>query len=394
MGTLSSESTNRLPELDGVRGLAILLVLIWHCINYYTPDEDSIGAAFVGFFRLSWSGVDLFFVLSGFLIGGILIDNRRSSNYWRTFYLRRMCRIFPLYFLLFLIFLILVRTGPDRLDWLLKDPLPAFSYATFTQNFVMADVNTYGANFMGPTWSLAVEEQFYLLLPIIIFLCSPKRLPYVLVLLIICAPLARFIVFHWFFANHFLAAGVLMPCKADALLLGVLCAWAIRQGRILQAIKEKRLLLYLVFAFFLISTYIFGYALGRYETRGMVFFGGSSIAALYSSLLLIAVSYERSAIKYLLSNTHLRKLGEIAYGVYLLHLPIIGLAFGLVLNQSPRIKTLGELAVVLFALWLTIVTAQASWRFLEKPIVQFGHRFAYGNGERLRGSIRGGQVGG
>ena len=67
-----------------------------------------------------------------------------------------------------------------------------------------------------------------------------------------------------------------MPCKADALLLGVLCAWAVRQGRIQQAIKEKRLLLYLVFAFFLISTYIFGYALGRYETRGMVFFGGSS----------------------------------------------------------------------------------------------------------------------
>ena len=94
-----------------------------------------------------------------------------------------------------------------------------------------------------------------------------------------------------------------------------------------------------------------------------------------------------------LSNTHLRKLGEIAFGVYLLHLPIIGLAFGLVLNQSPRINTLGELAVVLFALWLTIVTAQTSWRFFEKPIVQFGHRFAYGNGERLRGSIRGGQVG-
>ena len=89
----------RIPALDGLRGLAILLVLLWHYLQNLLRDE--LGPAAVQLKRalaLSWSGVDLFFVLSGFLIAGLLLDHRGSERYFRTFYIRRVCRIFPLYY--------------------------------------------------------------------------------------------------------------------------------------------------------------------------------------------------------------------------------------------------------------------------------------------------------
>jgi len=104
------------PELDGLRGLAILLVLIWHYGNFIEVDKGSLGYDALAMFRMSWTGVDLFFVLSGFLIGGILIDNRQSENYWTTFYVRRVCRIFPLYFAVLLAFIFLRTLSTDRFN--------------------------------------------------------------------------------------------------------------------------------------------------------------------------------------------------------------------------------------------------------------------------------------
>ena len=97
-------------ELDGVRGLAILLVLIWHYVNREVDPNANIVLVYLKLAaNVTWSGVDLFFVLSGFLIGGILLDHRTCSNYFRVFYIRRVCRIFPLYFVLIFLFFTLSR---------------------------------------------------------------------------------------------------------------------------------------------------------------------------------------------------------------------------------------------------------------------------------------------
>ena len=97
--------SSRTPELDGIRGIAILLVLIWHYpINQIRGEHGSVFHLVQQSLGWTWSGVDLFFVLSGFLIGGTLLDNRRASNYFQVFYIRRACRIVPLYFLLLLAF--------------------------------------------------------------------------------------------------------------------------------------------------------------------------------------------------------------------------------------------------------------------------------------------------
>ena len=107
----------RVPALDGLRGLAILSVLIWHYSNFYEPAAGSFSASVLSLFKTTWSGVDLFFVLSGFLIGGILIDNRTAANLWETFYIRRALRILPLYFLVFFSFVFLVGLNVT-LPWL------------------------------------------------------------------------------------------------------------------------------------------------------------------------------------------------------------------------------------------------------------------------------------
>jgi peptidoglycan/LPS O-acetylase OafA/YrhL len=161
---------DRVPELDGIRGCAILLVIVWHyiaCEIHATPP-GIVRSYLVSALSLTVSGVDLFFVLSGFLIAGILLDNRSASNYFRVFYVRRVCRIFPLYFLvlgMFVAFVALGATQSSRLSWIFHDPLPLWSYATFTQNVFMGLRGDFGPFWLGMTWSLAVEEQFYCFIP-------------------------------------------------------------------------------------------------------------------------------------------------------------------------------------------------------------------------------------
>lgn len=156
----------RIAELDGLRGIAILLVLLRHSI-FGVETHSRIGSAFLAAGQLSWSGVDLFFVLSGFLIGGILLDVRESPRYFQTFYVRRAYRILPIYMLTMALFAL--RHLPFHLPAGLGDvspvPIPCLAYFTLTQNFWMAHLGTFGPAATAVTWSLAVEEQFYLTIP-------------------------------------------------------------------------------------------------------------------------------------------------------------------------------------------------------------------------------------
>src|ERR687885_1751207 len=225
----------RYPELDGLRGVAILMVVAYH--------YDL--APFL-------SGVDLFFVLSGFLLGGILLDKEETPNYFKAFYARRFCRILPLYFLCLLVFLILLPVtlgwlSGDSFEMLLGDPLPLWSYFTFTHNFAMTQLGGWGTLWLGHTWSLAVEEQFYLVLPFLIRSFSRKKLPYLLVGLILSAPLLRAFLYN-VHPHGDLASYVLTPCRADSLLLGVLCAYVIRDERFLNLLRTYTRVLYGVLA--------------------------------------------------------------------------------------------------------------------------------------------------
>jgi peptidoglycan/LPS O-acetylase OafA/YrhL len=237
-------SNTRILELDGLRGVAILLVLYFH---YFQSATLPTYLSTLG--RLTWSGVDLFFVLSGFLVGGILIDARTSPNYFKTFYIRRVYRILPIYAVVVFLFWAVrpLASGGNNpsLSWLFDHSLPWYSYATLNQNFLMAVRRTIGPAWLGATWSLAIEEQFYLTLPSLIWFASKRRLPYVLGAIILAAPLLRALL-RLNFAHGEFGTYVLMPCRADALMLGVAAALLVRNKDGWERLLKHKRFLYVI----------------------------------------------------------------------------------------------------------------------------------------------------
>jgi peptidoglycan/LPS O-acetylase OafA/YrhL len=373
----------RIFELDGLRGLAILLVLIWHVgadANtasghhwlFYVMDASS----------LFWSGVDLFFVLSGFLIGGILLDVRNSPNYFRAFYVRRFFRIVPIYAVVVGLFYLSLAGGlPGRIggsDWLFGPTAPWYAFATFTQNIRFATGAPNLAYWLSATWSLAVEEQFYLVLPAVIWFVSERWLPYVLGSAILAAPLLRLIL-NLTFSHGKVASFTLMPCRADALLLGVAAALLVRRATLWESFKANRSRLMSVWVVLLagLPVFVLLKAADPLESFWMSTIGLSWLAFFYLGLLLLGLLYSGEWLGRILRNSWLRSLGTISYGVYLFHWPVLGLTFAIIRHKRPWAVTSAEHLLTLLALALTVAIAAFSWRFFEKHLVKIGHAWKY-----------------
>ncbi len=358
----------RVPELDGIRGIAILFILVWH----YLLGEVGAPPPLFRFLNITSSGVDLFFVLSGFLIGGILLDHRDAKNYFRVFYARRVCRIFPIYFAWLLMYALL---NPVRYhlhlgtaaDWSLKPQLPLWSYATFLQNFLQAKRSTFGPFWLAPTWSLAVEEQFYLLLPLVIRFTPRRWLPALLGAFVVVAPFARAFVYDP--QQGRIASTVLLICRTDSLLLGVLCAWMVRQEggpeRIVRWAPALRILFLSGVGFAMLTEYV-------PETRMSRVAHDSALAVAYTCLVMLALYTPRSPFSCMSRWLWLRRLGIIAYGTYLIHETVLGVVFGFARGRWPYILGWSDLLLNIPALAVTICIATISWRWFEKPIVSFG----------------------
>lgn len=376
-------SARRIPELDGLRGLAILLVLFCH---FGYESNSAAGHRWVFYLldagALSWSGVDLFFVLSGFLIGGILLDVRDSPNYFKAFYARRFFRIIPIYAVVAGAFYLCVVCGvPGRMagsDWLFGPTVPWYSYATFTQNVRYALGESNLAYWLASTWSLAVEEQFYLVLPAVVWFVSRRRLPYLLGGAILAAPLLRlFLDLNYSWGK--LASFNLMPCRADALLLGVAAALLVRNRSTWDSLKSNRRRLAWVGIVLLAGLAPFVLLKGVDPNRSfwMSTLGFSWFAVLYAVLLLLALLYSDGWLGRILRNSWLKALGTISYGVYLIHRPVLGLMFAIFRGKQPWAETSAERGLVLLALALTIAIASLSWTFFERPILKIGHSMKY-----------------
>jgi peptidoglycan/LPS O-acetylase OafA/YrhL len=369
----------RIPALDGLRGIAILLVLLWHGV--FGVGSSNLLA--VG--KLSWSGVDLFFVLSGFLIGGILLDARDSKAFFKTFYVRRAFRILPLYGLIIGLY------GLYRLRYLFPASggfppgvgIPLASYLSFTQNFWMAYLGAWGSTIVMATWSLAVEEQFYLTIPILIRKLQRSRLTLVLILIVIGAPLLRiFLLFKLPHGN--LADYLLMPCRADALCLGVLSAILVRSRRGWDFLLARRTLLYFVTSGLLMVLGWFSYKQYGQTSTPMVTFGFSVLALFYTCCLLIALMKTKISER-MLCNRRLMELGGIAYCVYLVHTPLIVAGHRLIPICIPFLRKLSILHVLgielllggLVGIVVSVAIAKISWHFFEQPLLRRGHAYKF-----------------
>jgi peptidoglycan/LPS O-acetylase OafA/YrhL len=382
----------RVPELDGIRGIAIALVLVYHYFLRIPATPGTLPAYLLATGRLTWSGVDLFFVLSGFLIGGILLDARESASYFKVFYTRRFLRIVPIYFA--------VLAGAFGVSWLVRwgaagklafmgvDQLPWVTYLVFLQNFWMVATSTYGGWGLGQTWSLAVEEQFYLTLPSVVRFFSPRALVGILIGGVVAAPALRTL-FHVLWPTHVDAGVLLMPCRADALLLGVLGAIALRNPRWRAKVEKNRrsmlgALVVLAGGFGVLTV-----AAPVPGSFGMLSFGLTWLAVFYLCILLYALLNRESWMSRLLRWRWLAWLGSIAYGVYLLHEPVRYVLYGLIWSgPHPVVSPLKEIAVATLALAITLAICRASWIFFEKPLIKLGHRVDYEGGDKPEEKVK------
>jgi peptidoglycan/LPS O-acetylase OafA/YrhL len=372
--------------LDGLRGIAVATVLFYHYVYLsVNASHHSTLSQAIAAWRIGWCGVDLFFVLSGFLIGGILIDVRGASNYYEAFYTRRFLRIVPIYMGLlgaYMLFSVLTRDPTaTRFRFLADNHLPLLPYVFFVQNFWMAAQNGFGGTTLGITWSLAIEEQFYLTLPLLIRYAPQKWLSAILVIGIASAELARLACIYWLKSYASTYAFAMMPCRADALLLGVLAAYALRDPNWKGWLIRNRRPLLLVTAVLGVGVLILDELLPRFGYLVMIAGGYSWIAAFFTSCLVYAVLMPDSFLSRILRLRWLRFLGLISYGTYLFHYFILNLVFGNFRGRPPQLESPLDLVLTLGALTVTIIFCWLSWVKFEKPLLNIGHRRGYLNTE-------------
>ena len=368
-GCRMTEQRQRIAELDGIRGLAILMVLFWHYFGdppkYLTPDT------FVSYLmiatRLFWSGVDLFFILSGYLICGIILDNHSKQRFLTTFFIRRAARILPLYCFLLLLYLLL-RSQLDtvQFSWLFSNPIPFWSYVAFLQNVMMGVEEHFGGNFLGISWSLAVEEQFYLLAPLIILIIGRQRWIRGMVPLIVLAAALR-VGFSFRFFSY-----VNTPFRMDSLLLGGIIAVLIRNNLAFALLRQHRSSIFWTFVVgvILIATISF-----HMQVNALTY---SVFGLFYAVFLLTVILYRDDALTGALRWRPLRFCGSIAYSLYMYHQAVNGLFHGMIRRASPSLETSGGLLVTLLALVVTFMISVVSFRYFEGWFVRIGHSFDYG----------------
>jgi peptidoglycan/LPS O-acetylase OafA/YrhL len=342
----------RVPELDGARGVAVLAVIIAHYFG-----EVSHGFAALTF---GWVGVDLFFVLSGFLIGCIVLERKDSSDFLSIFYTRRALRILPVYFVTLaatLGFIWLYGSAP----WV-ETPLSAPSYFTFTQNFVMAWRGATGTLWLLPTWTLAVEEQFYLLVPLLImFIPGRALLPAIITGIALCL-LTRILLSA---TGADLPSRLLLFSNGHILLIGVLSAY------IQHHIKVPEIILRLIPVASMVALVVLDVLIFTTHPHVLLAF----MAPVFSSYILLAV--QGWAKLRFLRSALLCSLGAISYCLYLVHQPVNGLLHGLILGGRPDIATAPQILVTCTAMIVSISIAALSWFALEQPLLRLARRKSY-----------------
>jgi len=358
-----------MPALDGLRGIAVLLVIVDH-ICASIAGEFGVDNKFIKLAHFGWSGVDLFFVLSGFLITGILFDAKPGPNYFKNFYARRALRIFPLYYLVLVLFLVLTPVLTTLHLNARENPAWLFVYGT---NFVMAATGDRAFGTLDHFWSLAVEEHFYLVWPAIVFFFRRRTVMAIAVGAMALAFAARVAALD-FAPAHYLAVYVATPMRMDSLAAGAFIALAARgPGGIGALVKPA-------FAIGGVALVLFtGLAIARDTPNaldpGLSTFGYSILWALYGSVLVLSLKWQ--PLNTVMNTPVLRWFGKYSYGMYVWH-PIV---FLIVMHadfvralRGPATPLTATVTVVVAVVLMLAVTL-ASWHLWEKQFLKLKARF-------------------
>lgn len=369
-----SDSPNRhIVAVDGLRGIAVLLVFLLHFVALQLPREIASWQAYLSVsLGLSFSGVDLFFVISGFLISGILMDNREAPNFYPVFYLRRVLRIIPLYYGFILVCWLAGRFAPD----ITPQTYPVGAYLGFLSNFWMAANNAWELGWLAVAWTLAVEEQFYLIFPLLIKVCSPARFVPMAMAAIVLAPVLRVSVLlfapSWSLSTH-----VLAPCRMDSLAFGVLAAIAMRHERMHGwLIKHPRAPALLALATLPVLAYL---TLSRAEPQmlPMAAFGYTAIGMFYMAVLLALLLRQPIWLAQICETRILVFIGGISYFIYLFQWMAGSLIFRAFGRPHVQLASLQDAGLTVLTLAALAVAGAVSLKFFESRLIALGSRFRY-----------------
>ncbi len=366
-----------IPALDGIRGIAILAVLLTHAEalgDTRTFIQTPALKPFLVSMTFGWAGVDLFFVLSGFLITGILIQTRTAANRAISFYARRFLRIFPIYYLT----LAIVLGGAAEWPWLnavlQKGWADRASYFVYLQNWsVLWGSDGLRLNILGHFWSLAVEEQFYLVWPVIVWMLPDRAVLKVCIAGALCALMLR-IGLVSYFGPH-LWIDILTPCRGEGLLVGSALAVAATRGRIsVRAIAGMAAAgAGLVFSIvFLDHREFTNTDHGPY----MYTIGVSGLALLFGALV-ASSQYSIPGLTRALNWGWLRSFGKYSYGIYVYHIPVFIVLEYFLVRRGVIFPVPAAQGALLVATMVAVSFAIAwlSFTLIEGPLLRLKRRF-------------------
>ncbi len=359
-------SAVHIKSLDGIRGFAISLILLYHHFGL----------------QGGWLGVDLFFVLSGFLITGILLDTKQSKSYFLNFYARRVLRIFPLYFMVligfFIVLPILTNIESSKSFSIYFDD--QLYYWFYLQNWAqLFKVHEYeGVNrVLSHFWSLAIEEQFYVFWPLFIAFFSMKNLK-IVILTLISASLV-FKIYLVYNSSCWEIAYLNTFSRIDTILVGALVALGIRQNNFTR-FSDNRLsiLVYTLLSLAFVIIIFSGAKIPEgwfFSSIGYLFF-----ATVFGSIIFKAISEPSDLVfKILFENKIAIFMGKFSYSIYVFHFPVIWLV-------QPRIYSLtffqnidfGVAFIIanIISIILTLIISQLTWYIIEQPFLKLKNRFS------------------
>ena len=339
----------QLPELDGLRGLAVLGVIFYHC-------SPRLLGTWVHYASLwGWAGVNLFFVLSGFLITSILLQSLGKPRYFRNFYGRRALRILPVYVL---VLVVVYLSAPWFIGPTITEAVkaaPWLAYIFFVQNLFHLALPPA----IGPTWSLAIEQQYYLLwAPLVRFMGRAWMLAAVLLCALVASPLLRLANYHWLNPTHTLI-------HLDGIAWGSLLALGL-----FTLPLSRRAWLWVGLA-----SLALGIAAAATIAGGTSFLD-SALAVGFAGVVLasIASTGARNPINAALRRGPLAFYGHISYGLYMIHISVF-IYFGWFDLRMDPYGIPGNLAVVAFRLAASTLAAAALWYGFESQILKLKKYF-------------------
>ena len=368
-------------QLDGLRGLAILLVVFYH---FSLPHRDFHGnepGVVLQLAQAGWMGVDLFFVLSGFLITGILMETRTQAHYFRNFLGRRFLRIWPLYYLNLVVLLVLLPlfmpSIPAQLQGMQDKQTWFWLYGA---NWLFAMEGGFGKTSGGYFWSLAVEEQFYLVWPLVVYWLSDRALLRTSFALLCLSLVSRIVL-----ANLGVSTGSLYTMTfthLDGLAVGSCLAICFRSSEMSARLARLLPVAVVVALLGLLAVR----AVDRdlfFWSKAMATYGYTFIAILSGALLVCVMQGGKAGrLSRLFSNRFMTQCGKYSYALYMIHVPVAGLLF------PPTFRVLDKLTpsvaydakfliFVVVAFVVSCGISVASWYVFEGPIMALKRYFSY-----------------